>query len=152
MDASFAPEEERTVYRVLIADALGREGLDFLAAQKDVEMDVRVGVQGDELAEALRRADALIVRSGAKVTAEVLADPGKLKCFARAGVGVDNIDVETATAKGIIVIPKASSEKHLRSNLAAASLKISETDMDRIDSFGEHRRFVDWPGKHYPLE
>lgn len=90
--------------RVLVTDSLGREGLDFLAAQKDVEVVVKEGIQGRELAEAMRRADALIVRSGTEVTAETLADPGRLRVVARAGVGVDNIDLDAATAAGVLVM------------------------------------------------
>jgi D-3-phosphoglycerate dehydrogenase len=59
------------------------------------------------LAAAVGAYDALIVRSGAKVTAKVLQNPGNLKAIARAGVGVDNIDLEAATAKGILVLNTA---------------------------------------------
>ena len=90
--------------KVLVTDSLGQEGLDFLAAQKDVETIVKVGLQGEELAEALRQADALIVRSGTDVTAEVLADPSRLRVIARAGVGVDNIALDAATAAGVLVM------------------------------------------------
>ncbi len=92
--------------RILVADKLADEGLDFLK-QSGIAFDVKVGLKEDELAAAVPECDALIVRSGAKVTAKVLANPGKLKAIARAGVGVDNIDLEAATAKGILVLNTA---------------------------------------------
>lgn len=90
--------------RVLIADKLGQAGVDYLRRQDDVEVAVRPGLEPADLAAAAGDFDGMIVRSGVQVTAEVLAEPGRLRCIARAGVGVDNIDVPTATAKGIIVM------------------------------------------------
>jgi D-3-phosphoglycerate dehydrogenase len=94
--------------RILVADKLADEGLDFLRQAK-ADFDVKVGLKEDELASAVQTGgyDALIVRSGAKVTAKVLANPGALKAIARAGVGVDNIDLDAATAKGILVLNTA---------------------------------------------
>jgi D-3-phosphoglycerate dehydrogenase / 2-oxoglutarate reductase len=92
--------------RILVADKLAEEGLDFLKTS-GIEFDVKVGLKEDELAAAVGAYDALIVRSGAKVTGKVLTNPGKLKAIARAGVGVDNIDLEASTAKGILVMNTA---------------------------------------------
>ena len=92
--------------RVLVADKLAEEGLELLKAS-GVSFDVKVGLKEDELASEVGNYDALIVRSGAKVTKRVLAESGSLKAIARAGVGVDNIDCETATLKGILVMNTA---------------------------------------------
>jgi len=92
--------------RILVADKLAEEGLEFLKSS-GMEFDTKVGLKEDELAAEVGKYDALIVRSGAKVTAKVLASPGQLKAIARAGVGVDNIDLEAATAKGILVLNTA---------------------------------------------
>src|SRR3954462_12142813 len=92
--------------RILVADKLAEEGLDFLK-QTGIDFDTKVGLKEDELASAVGAYDALIVRSGAKVTAKVLTNPGNLKAIARAGVGVDNIDLDAATAKGILVLNTA---------------------------------------------
>jgi len=94
--------------RILVADKLAEEGLDFLK-QAQADFDVKVGLKEDELASAVETGgyDALIVRSGAKVTAKVLEKPGALKAIARAGVGVDNIDLDAATTKGILVLNTA---------------------------------------------
>ena len=71
--------------RILVADKLAEEGLDFLKKNKS-DFDVKVGLTVDELAAAVGEYDALIVRSGAKVTARVLEKPGKLKAIASTGV------------------------------------------------------------------
>ena len=92
--------------RILVADKLADEGLEFLKAS-GMEFDVKVGLKEDELAAAAPNYDALIVRSGAKVTGKVLQNPGRLKAIARAGVGVDNIDLEAATARGVLVLNTA---------------------------------------------
>src|SRR6476659_1383187 len=93
-------------FQILVADTLAEEGLNFLK-QSGAGFDVKVGLKEDELAAEVGNFDALIVRSGAKVTAKVLENPGQLKAIARAGVGVDNIDLEAATAKGILVLNTA---------------------------------------------
>jgi D-3-phosphoglycerate dehydrogenase len=89
--------------RVLISDKLEAAGLDLLRGA-GIELDERHGLKGAALQEALRGADAVIVRSGTTITAELLEDPGKLRAVVRAGVGVDNIDVAAATRKGIVVM------------------------------------------------
>jgi D-3-phosphoglycerate dehydrogenase len=89
--------------RVLIADKLETAGIELLS-QAGIEVDNRPGLTGDDLKAALRNADAAIVRSAPKVTAEYLEQPGRLRAIARAGVGVDNIDVAAATRKGIVVM------------------------------------------------
>jgi len=90
--------------KILAADKLSDVGLDWLASQDDVEVDSRPGLSAAKLGEIIGEYDGLIVRSGAKVTAAVLARANKLRGIARAGVGVDNIDVSVATARGVLVM------------------------------------------------
>ena len=90
--------------KVLITDKLATEGIDLIQATDGAEAVVKIGISEDELASIIRDYDGLIVRSETKVTAKVLANPGRLKVVARAGVGVDNIDVPAATRKGILVM------------------------------------------------
>jgi len=90
--------------KVLITDKLAQEGIDLLNSMDGVEAVVKTGISAEELAEIIGEHDGLIIRSGTKVTPEVLAKPGKLKGIARAGVGVDNINIPEATKKGIIVM------------------------------------------------
>ena len=90
--------------KILITDKLAQEGIDLLNSTDGIEAVVKTGVSEDELAKIIGEHDGLIVRSGTKVTAKVLADPGRLKGIARAGVGVDNIDIPEATRRGILVM------------------------------------------------
>jgi len=90
--------------KVLITDKLAQEGIDLLNSAEGVEAVVKTGISEDELAKIIGEYDGLIIRSGTKVTAKVLANHGKLKAIARAGVGVDNIDIPEATRKGILVM------------------------------------------------
>jgi D-3-phosphoglycerate dehydrogenase len=89
--------------KILVADKLAQEGIDLLKS-KGVEAVIKTGLSEDELASIIGEYDGVIVRSGAKITAKVLENSGKLKGIARAGVGVDNIDIPEATRKGIIVM------------------------------------------------
>ena len=92
--------------RILITDSLASEGLALLKSEPDIEVIVRTDLAKDipGLRAALAESDALIVRSGTQVTAEVLEGQTRLKAIARAGVGVDNIDVQAATRCGIVVM------------------------------------------------
>ncbi len=90
--------------KVLITDKLAKEGIDLINATAGAEAVVKIGISEDELCNIICDYDGLIVRSDTKVTAKVLANPGRLKGVARAGVGVDNIDVPSATRKGILVM------------------------------------------------
>jgi len=88
--------------RVLVSDPIAQDGIDVLAPHAQV--DVRLGLPREELVAAIGEYDALIVRSETKVTAEVIEAGTKLQVIGRAGVGVDNIDLQAATRRGIIVV------------------------------------------------
>ncbi|MBP8605077.1 MAG: phosphoglycerate dehydrogenase [Phycisphaerae bacterium] len=92
------------MYKILITDKLAKEGIDLIKSMDDFEPVVRTGISEDELAQIIGDYDGLIIRSGTQVTAKVLENPGKLKGIARAGVGIDNVDVPAATRKGILVM------------------------------------------------
>jgi D-3-phosphoglycerate dehydrogenase len=89
--------------RIFISDKLEIGGIDLLKAS-GLDIDNRPGLKDAALLEALQAADGMIVRSGTKVTAKLLENPGKLRAIVRAGVGVDNIDVAAATRKGIVIM------------------------------------------------
>ncbi len=89
--------------RIFISDKLEAGGIDLLK-QSGLDIDNRPGLKDAALLEALQAADGIIVRSGTRVTAQLLENPGKLRAIVRAGVGVDNIDVAAATRKGIVVM------------------------------------------------
>ena len=89
--------------RVLITDSLSAAGLKYLEAA-GLELDVRKGLTPAEVREALMQADGIIIRSGTTLTEEILKDQRRLKVIVRAGVGVDNIDLPSATREGIVVM------------------------------------------------
>jgi D-3-phosphoglycerate dehydrogenase len=88
--------------RILVADPIAPDGVERLRAAGEVE--VATGLSPDELKRKVADVDALVVRSETKVTAEVLAAAPRLRVVGRAGVGVDNIDLEAATRHGVLVL------------------------------------------------
>jgi D-3-phosphoglycerate dehydrogenase len=88
--------------KILVADKIAQEGIDVL--QDIADVDVKAGLSSDELLGIIGNYDALVVRSQPKVTADIIEAGTKLQVIGRAGVGVDNIDIETATRRGIVVV------------------------------------------------
>ncbi|MBQ9479511.1 MAG: phosphoglycerate dehydrogenase, partial [Selenomonadaceae bacterium] len=88
--------------KILAVDGISAKGIELLRAE--FEVDVRDKISHEELLEIIADYDALMVRSASKVSADVIERAEKLKIIGRAGVGVDNIDLNAATARGIIVI------------------------------------------------
>ncbi|MDM7940708.1 MAG: phosphoglycerate dehydrogenase [Methanothrix sp.] len=88
--------------KVLVSDSLAEEGVKRLKSGADV--DVITNLTPEDLVKKIKDYDALVIRSGTKVTAEVIDAADRLKVIGRAGVGIDNVDVEAATKKGIIVL------------------------------------------------
>lgn len=88
--------------KILVADPIAEEGIAALRAH--AEVDVKTGLKKDELINIIGDYDAVVVRSETKITADVIEAGKKLQVIGRAGVGVDNIDVEAATRKGIVVV------------------------------------------------
>jgi D-3-phosphoglycerate dehydrogenase len=90
--------------KVLVSDKLSDSGLNVLRAASTIQVDYRPGLSEEELADAIGEYDALIIRSGSKVTAKVLAKADQLQVVGRAGIGVDNVDVPAASRKGVVVM------------------------------------------------
>ena len=89
--------------RVLVTDPIEQVCTDIL--QKDgIQVDSKPGLPADEIKKIIGGYDALIVRSGTKVTSDIIAEANQMKVIGRAGAGVDNIDVGAATRKGIVVM------------------------------------------------
>lgn len=90
--------------KILVADPISPKGVELLRANPRFEVDVKTGLKEDALCQIIGEYDALVVRSQTKVTARVIEAARKLRVVGRAGVGVDNVDVEAATKRGIIVM------------------------------------------------
>ncbi len=92
------------MFRILISDKLGVAGLDLLDQMEDVSYDVKTNLSKEDLLAVIPEYDALIIRSGTQVDADVLKAGINLKLVGRAGIGVDNVDIPAATMRGIIVM------------------------------------------------
>jgi D-3-phosphoglycerate dehydrogenase len=90
--------------KIVVADALPASSLDVLRSEAGWTVDARPGRSRADLAADLADADALMVRSATKVDAELLAAAPRLRVVARAGTGVDNVDVVAASARGVLVV------------------------------------------------
>jgi D-3-phosphoglycerate dehydrogenase len=132
--------------RVLISDKLEAPGLDLLR-QAGIELDERPGLTGVALQDALRAADGVVVRSGTRLTAELLENPGRLRAVVRAGVGVDNIDVAAATRRGIVVMNTpggntVSTAEHTITLLMALARHLPAADASVKQGKWERGKFV----------
>ncbi|MDX1650132.1 MAG: phosphoglycerate dehydrogenase, partial [Myxococcota bacterium] len=90
--------------KVLVSDPLAPQGLEILEQAPGLEVVNAPGLPPGELAEAIRDVEGLVVRSGTKVTSEVIDAAEKLRVIGRAGIGIDNVDLPAATARGIVVV------------------------------------------------
>lgn len=91
-------------HKVLISDPLSEQGLERLRNYTDLDIDIRPKLPVDELIRIIPNYEGLIIRSGTKVTQPVIAAATNLRVIGRAGIGVDNVDVEAATKQGIVVM------------------------------------------------
>ncbi|HEX9501367.1 MAG TPA: hydroxyacid dehydrogenase, partial [Thermoanaerobaculia bacterium] len=120
-----------SAHRVLVTDTLAESGLAILRAASDVDLDYRPGLKGEQLLRAVAESDALITRSGTAVTRELVNAGKRLRIVGRAGVGLDNVDVDACTERGILVInaPTAnilSATEHTMAMLLALCRNIPE--------------------------
>lgn len=90
--------------KVLVSDSLAAEGLEILRQARGIEVIEKPGISPGELLEVIGDVEGLAIRSGTKVTADVIAAANKLRVIGRAGIGVDNVDVAAATDRGIAVL------------------------------------------------
>ncbi len=132
--------------RVFISDKLESAGLELLK-EAGLEVDFRPGLKDNELQQAMQAAQAMVVRSGTQVTAELLNEPGNLKAIVRAGVGVDNINVPAATRHGIVVMNTpggntVSTAEHTITMMMALARRIPEADSSLRQGKWERSKFV----------
>jgi len=135
-----------TAPRVLIADQLSPAAVDIFK-QRGVETDVKVGLSKEELEKIIEDYDGLAVRSATKATEKIIAAATRLKVIGRAGIGVDNIDVKAATAKGIIVMNtpfgnSITTAEHAISLMMALARQIPEADRSTQAGKWEKSKFV----------
>ena len=90
--------------KILVTDSLAPEGLEVFEKAEGFEVDVKIGLKPDELMKICGDYDGWVIRSGTKITAELIAAAKNLKVIGRAGVGYENIDADAATKRGIVVM------------------------------------------------
>jgi D-3-phosphoglycerate dehydrogenase / 2-oxoglutarate reductase len=132
--------------RVLIADQLSPAAVAIFK-ERGIDTDVKVGLAKEELEKIIGAYDGLAVRSATKATEKIIAAAEKLKVIGRAGIGVDNIDVKVATAKGIIVMntPYGNSittAEHALSLMMALARQIPEADRSTQAGKWEKSKFL----------
>jgi len=110
------------MYKVFVADQLAPEGIAALAQYPELEIDFSPGLSVADAIPHARAADAIIVRSATKIKGELLAAAEKLKVVGRAGIGVDNVDLDAATERGIVVLNTPDANATTTAELAIAHL------------------------------
>src|ERR1700736_5604070 len=142
--------------RVLVADSISPKGVELLESGGQLLVDVKTGLKENELLAVVAEYSAIVVRSQTKITAKVIEAAKKLKAVGRAGVGVDNVDVDTATRRGIIVMNTpggntVSTAEHAFSLLvsiarnipqAHASVKASKWDRKNFEGVELHGKTI----------
>ena len=136
-----------TMPKVIVLDKLAQEGLDLLEAAPGIEFEVRTGLKGDDLRQALAEFDGAICRSGVKITAEALEGNHRLKAIVRAGVGTDNIDSKAATRLGIVVMNTPagntlSTAEHTIAMMLALSRNIAPAYQSLIEGKWDRNKYM----------
>ncbi len=131
--------------RILVCDPLAEDGLEIL--RQAGEVDVIPGLGEAELIAKVPGYDALVVRSGVKITAPIIAVADSVRVIARAGVGVDNIDVAAATHKGIVVVNSPggntlSTAEHAIALMLALARKIPQANASLVAGKWDRKSFM----------
>ena len=132
--------------KVLIADELSPRAVEIFRA-RGVEVDIKTGLKKPELLEIIDQYDGLAVRSATKADAAVIAAGKKLKVIGRAGIGVDNIDIPAATARGMVVMNtpfgnSITTAEHAIALLFAAARQLGAADVSTQAGKWEKNRFM----------
>lgn len=133
--------------KILVSDPLAEEGIKILEKEKNFTVDVKTKLPPAELKKVIKDYDALIVRSGTKVTSDIISGAKKLKIIGRAGVGIDNVDVAAASKKGIIVMNAPagntiSTAEHTMSMMLALSRNIPQADASMREGKWDRKKFM----------
>lgn len=135
------------MFKILVSDPLSEEGLKVLTCEKDFQVDVKLKLSPEELKKIIGDYDALLVRSGTKVTADIIACAKNLKIIGRAGVGLDNVDAAAATKQGIVVMNTPggntiSTAEHTMSLMLALSRNIPQAYISMRKGEWERKKFL----------
>ena len=134
-------------FNILITDPLSEEGIFPLRQAKNLAIHMETNLSPDELVEKVKDYDALLIRSQTQVTREVIENAPNLKIIGRAGVGVDNIDLDAATENGIIVVNAPdgntnSAAEHTMAMLMALARKIPQAFASLKNQQWDRKSFI----------
>ncbi|GAB6274258.1 MAG: phosphoglycerate dehydrogenase [Peptococcaceae bacterium] len=142
-----AGQSSQLAWKVLVMDNVSEEGLKPLRKEPNIELVIGNKMSEDELTVSIASFDALIVRSATKATAKVIEAANNLKVIGRAGVGVDNIDLEAATRRGILVInaPEGNTiaaTEHTMAMMLALARNVPQSATKLRDGIWDKKSFV----------
>ena len=135
------------MFKVLITDKLSEQGLEIFKKEKDFQADEILNKTPEELKKIVGEYDAWVIRSGTTITADLIQAATKMKIIGRAGVGVDNVDLEAATKRGIIVMNTPdgntiSTSEHTIAMLMAMARKIPQAQQSLKEKKWERSKFI----------
>jgi len=142
--------------KILVADAISKRGVELLRSNSAFQVDENTGLKEDQLCEIIGNYDALVVRSQTKATKKVIDAAKKLRVIGRAGVGVDNVDVEAATRRGIIVMNTPggntiSTAEHTFSMMLSLARKIPQANASMKAGKWDRKSFEGTEVRHKTL-
>ncbi|MGI9559173.1 MAG: phosphoglycerate dehydrogenase [Thermodesulfobacteriota bacterium] len=133
--------------KILVTDGIAPEGKSLLESASGIEPDIRSSIDADELKKVIKNYDGVIIRSATKITADIIdAADGSLKVIGRAGIGVDNVDIEAATRSGIVVMntPEANAvttAEHAIALMFSAARKVPQAHLSTSGGKWERGKF-----------
>lgn len=132
--------------RVLVSDSLAQQGIKILKSA-GLEVDIKTGLSPEELIETIPEYDGLVIRSGTKVTKDVVAAANNLKVVGRAGSGLDNVDIPAATKRGIVVMNTpggntVTTAEHTFALLVAMARRVPQADASTKAGKWEKKKFM----------
>ena len=133
--------------KILISDSLAARGVDLLRSVPEFEVEFNPGLSPEELKGAVKDAEALVIRSATKVTADVIEAASRLRVIGRAGIGLDNVDIPAASKRGIVVMntPEGNvvtTAEHTIAMLMALSRNIHQATTSMKMGEWEKKRFL----------
>ena len=131
--------------KVLVSDPIDQAGIDILT--QVAQVDQKVGLSPDQLKNIIGDYDGLMIRSGTQVTSDVISEAKKLRIIGRAGVGVDNVDVPTATRKGVLVVNSPggntiAAAEHALAMMLALSRNIPQANASMFAGGWDRKKYV----------
>jgi D-3-phosphoglycerate dehydrogenase len=142
--------------KILISDNLAQKGIDLLSSVPEFEVEFKPGLSLEDLKSAISDAEALIIRSGTKVTSELIAAARRLRVIGRAGIGLDNVDIPAASKRGIVVMNTPdgnviTTAEHSIAMLMALSRNIHQATTSMKSGKWDKKRFLGQEVSHKTL-